>query len=197
MEPAVSVRAGGVNNATIDLLSRRRSVPPRDLVEPGPSPEQLETLLTLAARVPDHGKLTPWRFIVFEGEGRRRLADEVGRVRAATRPDPDKVAVERERLIGPPVTVAVVSSAREHPKIPVWEQQLSAGAACMNMIVAANAMGFSTSWLTEWYGYDAAVLGAIGLKEGERLAGFIHIGTARAIPEDRVRPSLGQIVTRG
>lgn len=185
------------SNAMIGMLLRRRSVPPRDLLAPGPSTSQLETILTIAARVPDHGKLVPWRFIVFEGEGRGRLADEVGRVRAATRPDPDKDAIERERLTGPPVTIAVVSAAREHPKIPVWEQELSAGAACMNLVIAANAMGFSTSWLTEWYGYDASVLSAIGLRQGERLAGFVHIGTARVVPEDRVRPALSQVVTRG
>lgn len=184
-------------NAAMELLLRRRSVPARDLIEPGPSAEQLERILTAAARVPDHGKLVPWRFIVFEGEGRQRLAAEVSRVRAATRPDPDKDAIERERLTTPPVTIAVVSAAREHPKIPVWEQQLSAGAACMNLVIAANAMGFGTVWLTEWYGYDAAVLAAIGLKPDERLAGFIHIGTARAVPEDRARPVLSQIVTRG
>lgn len=183
-------------NATLEMLLKRRSVPPKDLLEPGPTPGQLEAILTAAARVPDHGKLTPWRFIVFEGEGRARLADAIGRVRSATRPDPEKQALERERLTTPPVTVAVISAARSHPKIPEWEQVLSAGAACMNLIVAANALGFATVWLTEWYGYDAQALEAIGVRPGEKLAGFIHIGTPRAIPEDRARPALGQVVTR-
>jgi nitroreductase len=195
LEPAVT-KVNDIVNPTLDLLLKRRSVPPRDLLEPGPSPGQLEQILTAAARVPDHGKLVPWRFIVFEGEARQRLAAEVSRVRAATRPDPEKDAIERDRLTTPPLTIAVVSAAREHPKIPVWEQQLSAGAVCMNLVVAANALGFGAVWLTEWYGYDADVLAGIGLKPGERLAGFIHVGTARAIPEDRVRPVLSQIVAR-
>lgn len=183
---------------TIALLRRRRSVPPPTMAGPGPTPEQLDTILSLAARVPDHGKLAPWRFIVFEGDGRARAGDAIAAVHARDNPDakPERLDLERKRLQHAPVVVAVVSRATPHAKIPEWEQVLSAGAVAMNLVVAANALGFATAWLTEWYSYDARVAEALGLAPHERFAGFVHIGTPTAAIEDRVRPVMAEIVTR-
>jgi nitroreductase len=183
--------------ATLDLLATRRSVPPPLLDGPGPSRAELETLLTLASRVPDHGKLAPWRFIVIEGEARARIGETIAAAFAADNPGAgaERLEQERRRLSHAPVVVALVSRAGPHVKIPDWEQVLSAGAAAMNLVVAANAMGFATSWLTEWHAYDRRVLDALGLAPQERLAGHIHIGRAREIPSDRPRPALADIVT--
>ena len=181
----------------IGLLRRRRSVPPVALGGPGPDPAELDSLLALAARVPDHGKLAPWRFIVFRGEARRRAGEVIAGIFQSDNPDaePTRIEVERKRLAHAPVVVAVVSRAAPHAKIPEWEQILSAGAVAMNLVVASNALGFATAWLTEWYSYDPRVRAALGLAEHERLAGFVHIGRPTTIPEDRVRPVLAEIVT--
>ncbi|MBB4017714.1 nitroreductase [Chelatococcus caeni] len=187
-----------MSNATIELLSARRSVAARQMQAPAPSEDELNTLLTLAARVPDHGKLVPWRFIVFSGEARVKAGEIIAAAFAADNPEADekRLAAERERLTGAPLVVAVVSRAAPHAKIPEWEQVLSSGAVCMNLVVAANAMGFATSWITEWYAYDRRVLEALGLAASERIAGFVHIGTASETPADRPRPELASIVTR-
>jgi nitroreductase len=183
---------------TLALLKLRRSVPPQFLSAPGPDAAQLDQLLTIAARVPDHGKLAPWRFIVIEGEARDKAGDIVAAAFKARNPDADaeKVEFERNRLRQAPLIVAVVSKAADHPKIPVWEQEMSAGAVCMNLLVAATAMGFGACWLTNWFAFDAAVLSAFGLGAEERIAGFIHIGTAETAPADRERPALADVVSR-
>lgn len=185
-------------NDQIGLMIRRRSVPPHRLAEPGPTPDELDLLLTVASRVPDHGKLAPWRFIVFEGDARARAGEMIAAAFAADQPDaePDRVSTERNRLSRAPLVVAVVSAARPHVKIPEWEQIMSAGAVCMNLIVAANAIGYATTWLTEWFGYDRRVLDQLGLAPDETVAGFIHIGRPLEIPSDRPRPVLSDIVTR-
>jgi nitroreductase len=182
---------------TLALLQRRRSVPPLALEEPGPSPEQLAILLKIAARVPDHGKLAPWRFIVFAGEGRDRAGEALASILRSDDPQlaEKRLELERNRLKAAPVAVGVVSRAAPHVKIPEWEQILSAGAAAMTLVIAANAMGFGTSWLTEWYAYDTRAKAALGLAETENFAGFVHIGTAKAIPEDRVRPDMDAVVS--
>ncbi len=182
---------------TLSLLKLRRSVPPQFLAAPGPDTAQLNQLLTIAARVPDHGKLAPWRFIVFAGEGREKAAEIVAQGFKAKNPDADdkQVDFERNRLLHAPVIVAVVSTAAPHLKIPEWEQELSAGAVCMNMLVAAQAMGFGASWLTNWFSFDRAVLTALGLGATERVAGFIHIGTASSVPADRERPDIADITS--
>ena len=185
-------------NATLDLLRTRRSVPPPNLDGPGPTPEELDAILTLAARVPDHGKLAPWRFLVIAGEAQGRIGDLIAKTYAADHPEADaaRLDLERRRLSHAPLVVAVVSRAGPHIKIPEWEQVLSAGAVCMNLVVAANASGFATSWLTEWMAYDRRVLDALGLDPRETIAGFIHIGRGRDVPGDRPRPVLSDIVTR-
>ena len=182
---------------TLSLLKQRRSVPPQFLTTPGPDDAQLEALLTIASRVPDHGKLAPWRFIVFSGAAKERAAEIVAQGFKAKNPDADeeKVAFERGRLLPAPLVIAVVSTAKPHPKIPEWEQELSAGAVCMNLLVAAQAMGFGASWLTNWFSFDRAVLTSFGLAADERVAGFVHIGTSTAAPADRERPVLADIVS--
>ncbi|MGP0060415.1 MAG: nitroreductase [Beijerinckiaceae bacterium] len=185
-------------NTTLELLATRRSAPANLLAPPGPTAQELETLLTLATRVPDHGKLAPWRFILFEGEGRERAGAIIADVYAKANPGADsaRLEAERKRLALAPLVVAVVSRAAPHVKIPEWEQVLSAGAVCMNLTIAANAMGFATVWLTEWYAYDRGVLAGLGLGESEKIAGFVHIGMAPGPREDRARPDLGDLVTR-
>jgi nitroreductase len=148
--------------------------------------------------VPDHGKLAPWRFLVIEGEAGARLGEMIASTYAADHPEADaaRLDLERRRLVQAPLVVAVVSRAGPHIKIPEWEQVLSAGAASMNLVLAANASGFATAWLTEWFAYDRRVLDALGLEPREKLAGFIHIGRASEAPSERPRPDLADIVTR-
>jgi nitroreductase len=185
-------------NETIKLLQTRRSAPAVSLSEPGPSAEELELLLAIASRVPDHGKLAPWRFITFEGTGRDRAGDIVANVYAKTHPEGDaaRLDLERRRFSHAPLVIGVVSRAAPHEKIPEWEQILSAGAVCMNLIIAANALGFASIWLSEWYSYDRCVLTRLGLADHEKIAGFVHIGRAPGPREDRPRPALADIVTR-
>jgi nitroreductase len=182
----------------LNLLKTRRSVKPVELAGPGLSAAEVDTLLTVAARVPDHGKLVPWRFIVFEGEARLKAGEAIAQAFQTRYPDakPEQVDYERRRLARAPLVVAVVSRAAPHVKIPEWEQVLSAGAAAMSLVFAAHALGFAANWITEWYAYDRAVLDALGLAPHEKIAGFIHIGRPAVPPQDRPRPPLPDIVTR-
>jgi len=180
----------------LDLLLTRRSGSAKTMDKPGPNKTQLAQILQAGARVPDHGKLFPWRLIVFEGDGRDRAGDIIA---AAAQADGDRdkqVEEERKRFARAPVVIGVISSARELHKIPVWEQELSAGAVCQNILVAATALGFVGNWLTEWYAYHPSVKLGFGLKPGERVAGFIFIGTAKEALEERPRPDMAKIVTR-
>jgi nitroreductase len=182
----------------IDLLKMRRSVKPREMGAPGPSPADLETILTIGARVPDHGKLTPWRFIVFEGDARARAGDVIASVFARKNPQAPlaEIEAEKRRLTDAPLVIGVVSFTKPHPKIPAWEQELSAGASAMNILTAASALGYGACWLTGWFAFDRDVLNGFGLKPDEKFAGFIHIGTPLKPSEDRPRPALADIVTR-
>ena len=182
----------------LQLLKTRRSVKPMELTNPAPTDTEIGTLLSIASRVPDHGKLTPWRFIVFDGDARLAAGSVIADAFRASRADatPDQIEFERNRLARAPLAIAVVSRAAPHAKIPEWEQELSAGASAMSLVLAAHAMGYAASWLTEWYSYDHAVLDGLGLAANERIAGFVHIGTAVKSPEDRDRPKLESIVTR-
>lgn len=183
---------------TITLLATRRSSRVLDLVAPGPSVEELDTILTIAARVPDHGKLAPWRFIVLEGDGRARAGEKLAEALAASDPGvaEKRLEDERGRFLRAPVVVAVVSRAAPHVKIPEYEQLLSAAAACQNILIASAALGYGANWLTEWATYDANARAALGLDEFERFVGFIYIGTATQKLEDRPRPALTEVVTR-
>jgi nitroreductase len=180
------------------LLTTRRSVKPIEMTGPGPDARELETLLTIASRVPDHGKLAPWRFLVFEGEARTAAGEVIAARFAAEHPEAtgDQLAFERNRLARAPLVIAVISRAAPHVKIPEWEQQLSAGAATMALVMAAHALGFAASWMTEWYAYDRHVLDALGVAPHERVAGFVHIGRPRKPPDERDRPTLADIVSR-
>jgi len=186
-----------MNHALISYLETRRSVPANMLTEPGSDADTIRALLSIASRVPDHGKLAPWRFIVLTGEARRRLSAQLGEI--AQRADPqmpsERLEQERTRLTRAPVVIIVVSCAAPHPKIPEWEQVLSAGAVCYGLYMAANAYGFGVNWLTDWMTYDARALDLLGVREGEKIAGFIHIGTPDMVPTDRPRPDLDAVTT--
>jgi nitroreductase len=181
----------------IDLLLSRRSGSAKAMTGPGPDAGQLDTILKAAARVPDPGKLFPWRFIVFEGDARARAGRLLVEALAETEKlSEDRAAQEAGRFLRAPVVVAVVSKAREGIPIPVWEQELSAGAVCQTMLMAAHALGFVANWLTEWYAYHPGTKERFGLKAGERIAGFIYIGQTAAPLEERIRPDMANIVMR-
>jgi len=168
------------------------------MTAPGPSASELDTILTIGARVPDHGKLAPWRFIIFEADARIRAGEIIANVFAKKNPQasPAEIEIEKKRLTDAPLVIAVVSFTRPHPKVPPWEQELSAGASAMNIVTAATALGYGACWLTGWFAFDREVLDGLGLKAEERLAGFIHVGTPSKPSEDRPRPALSDIVTR-
>jgi nitroreductase len=181
----------------LDLLKTRRSIKQTEMNGPALSRPEIETLLTIASRVPDHGKLAPWRFMVFEGDARLKAGDVIAAAFRAANPDAkaEQVEFERKRLSYAPLVIAVVSRATPHVKIPEWEQILSAGAATMNLVLAAHAQGYVANWLTGWYAYDRAVLDALGVAPHEKIAGFVHIGRGSPVGEDRPRPKLADIVT--
>jgi nitroreductase len=182
---------------TLDLLLSRRSGSAKTMKGPGPTADQLRRILAAGVRVPDHGKLTPWRFIVFEGEGRARMGNILAECIAGERDtSPERVEQERNRFMRAPVVIGVVSRIREQIPIPVWEQELSAGAVCMTIVLAAHAMGFVANWITEWCAYHPKVLASLGLKPTERIAGFIYIGHPVDPLEDRPRPPIETITTR-
>jgi nitroreductase len=182
---------------TLTLLKTRRSTGARLLGEPGPDRAQIEEMLTIAARVPDHGKLAPWRFVVITGEACTRLGAKAAAIVKADNPESDDAQIGKARnlLSRAPVVIAVVSRAQPHPKIPEWEQVLSAGAACQNLILAATAMGFRANWITEWIAFDRRFLEELGLAAHERIAGFVYVGSSDAQRSFRARPDLADIVT--
>ncbi|MFC3692048.1 nitroreductase family protein [Chenggangzhangella methanolivorans] len=183
---------------TIELLAARRSVPANALSEPGPSDAELEQILTLASRVPDHGKLAPWRFIVIAGEGRAELGRRLAELLRETDPSVSeaRLGAQSACFSQSALVVAVVSTAAPHVKIPEWEQELSAGAVCMNLSVAANALGYGAQWLTGWAAYEPRARELIGLAPQERVAGFLHLGTPTERLPDRPRPEIAKITTR-
>ncbi len=178
--------------AALELLAMRRSTLAREMMEPGPTDAEITTLLRLAARVPDHGKLGPWRFLIFKGNARMAFGEKLATIfkEAQSDMDDERVEFERQRFTRAPVVVAVISKTQPHPKAPEWEQVLSCGAVCQNLLLAANASGYAAQWITEWLAYDKAVDSVLGLGEGERVAGYIYIGTARSQPTERRRVGL-------
>jgi nitroreductase len=186
-----------MSESVLNFLLARRSVVANKLGAPGPDAQQLRKILTAAARVPDQKNLAPWRFILFEGEARAAFGQVLSNACKLNEPDASGTRLETEagRFLRAPVVVAVISSPVDNPAVPEWEQILSAGAACQNMLMAANAAGFSGQWITEWYAFDEQVCAALGLKEGERVAGFVYIGTAQEKPEERDRPDIDEITT--
>jgi nitroreductase len=181
----------------LEFLKTRKSISAAFLAAPAPSDAQLAEILTIASRVPDHGKLTPWRFIVFKGDAGAKAGEVLARLYAVKNPEADekKLEEERKRLAQAPLVIAVVSRAAPHPKIPEVEQLLSAGNAAMNVVLAAHALGFAAQWTTGWIAYDEEAGGILGLRPGERFVGFVHIGTPIAPPTDRPRPSIADVVS--
>ena len=185
-------------SSVLSLLRTRKSASAKAMTEPGPSAAQLAEILSLATRVPDHGKLAPWRFILWEGEARRDFGAVMKRRWQELHPEhgPDSLAFVANLFMRAPTVLAVVSTAAEHPKIPVWEQQLSAGAVCMNVLTAATALGLGCQWNTDWVAYDEEIARAMGLAPQERIAGLIYLGTPSAPLEDRPRPAAQALLTR-
>lgn len=185
-----------MRNPVIDLLLSRRSVSANALGEPGPSDAEVELMLRAASRVPDHKKLAPWRFILFRGEVRAAFGQVLVEACRAEEKEPGSFRLENEakRFLRAPLVIAVISRVVQNPGAPEWEQVLSAGAACQNLILAANALGYGTQWITEWCAYSEVVRRALGLAQNERVAGFVYVGTAKEKPEERDRPALGDIV---
>lgn len=186
------------DDAVLAFLAGRRSARPAHLTEPGPDAAQLSDILTIAARVPDHKKLAPWRFIVFAGAARAAFGERLAEA-VANDPDIDasdvRLETERTRLLRAPVVVAVVSSPRALDKVPLIEQTLSCGACAFALCLAANAHGFATAWITEWVSYNDDVRGAMGLAADEQVAGFVYIGSQEAPQADRDRPDIDAITT--
>jgi nitroreductase len=164
------------------------------LAAPAPSADELDLLLRLAARVPDHGKLAPWRFVILDGDAKATFVAKL-EVIAGRRPDAAKAAAKLGKIRVPPLTVAVISHVFEGGEIPVWEQRLSAGAVCLQLVIGAEAMGYGANWITDWYAYDAEALALLGLNAGEQVAGFVHLGTAGEAPLERVRPDVAAITS--
>ncbi len=178
----------------LNRLATRRSAPAQALAAPGPDAAQITDILTLAARTPDHGKLFPWRFVVMGPASRAEIAEKLA-VMAVDQGLPPKAQKVLAKLTAAPVTILVISSPTADSK-PIWEQELSAGAVCMNLEHAASCFGYSASWITDWYSYDAKAAALFGVGEGEKIAGFIHIGTLGEPLLERPRPDLSVKVTR-
>ncbi|MGB3337904.1 MAG: nitroreductase [Devosia sp.] len=185
------------NAALRDYLLTRRSVGIAFLREPGPTPAELKQILTIGTRVPDHGKITPWRLILIEGEARQQAGEKLAEIARKNNPDLDEASldIERQRFLPAPVTIGVISSPKAHPKVPEFEQLLSAGNVAFNLLHAAHALGFAASWVTRWYAFDATAAAMLGARDGEQFVGFVHIGTPTAVIEDRPRPALAEIVS--
>lgn len=175
------------------LMTARRSPPALSLAEPGPDAAQLDILLNAALRVPDHGRMCPWRFIILQGDAKAALADRLDGL-AAEREDAMKARAGIKKLRTPPLAIAVVSCAVEG-RIPEWEQVLSAGALCQNVLLAATALGFGGNWVTGWYAYDDRARAMLGLGAEERIAGFILIGTALESGPERPRPAVEAVTS--
>jgi nitroreductase len=178
---------------TLAFLARRRSASALSLVAPSPTDDQLRRLLRLAARAPDHGKLSPWRFVIVRGDAKARFVRCLEEI-ASGRPDAVKAAAKLGKIRVPPLTVAIISRYFEG-EIPEWEQRLSAGAVCILLVLAAQAMGYGANWITDWYAYDEAAGRLLNLSAGERVAGFVHIGTPAEPPLERVRPDVDALTS--
>jgi nitroreductase len=184
---------------TLELLMLRRSLTVKDMVHPGPSEEQLKQILRIGSRVPDHKKQVPWRFLTFEKNTRKKFGKILRAIFAKNYPKTNEKMLdfEENRFLRAPLVIAVISTAdKDNPKVPEWEQILTAGAVCQNILIASNAMGYASQWLTEWYAYDKVVLKKLNLNLNERIAGFIYIGTGSKQPKERGRPDLANLVKK-
>lgn len=189
--------SGKKSQEVLDYLLKRRSVLAQNLLEPGPSDVELEQILHAAMRVPDHKKLCPWYFLVFKGDERGKVGEMILQIYRDDEGEnalEKRIEIERTRFTRAPVVVGVIARARKGAA-PVWEQALSAGAACMSLSVAANASGYGAQWLTEWYSYHPRFRDYLGLDGRDHVAGFVHIGTVSSVPDDRPRPDQDELVT--
>lgn len=184
-------------SSLLAFLKSRKSASAKAMTGPGPDAGTLADMLQLAVRVPDHGKLSPWRFIVFEGEAREKIGAAFAKRFAELHPDypADSVAFQKQLFMRAPVVVAVVSTAAEHVKIPVWEQVMSSAAVCFNLVLAAQAHGFDAQWQSDWVAYDAGAKTAMGLGPHEKVSGIIYVGTSSVPLEDRPRPDAKTLTT--
>lgn len=184
-------------SSALSLLETRRSGKPRGLAEPGPSPAELEHILTIAMRAPDHGKIAPWRFVIVGRNQRQQLADLLAR--ALPEHDPEASGAHYQKALEfahqAPTLVVLISSPMQGHKIPVWEQELSCGAVAMNLLHATHALGYVGGWITGWQAYSPRVTEAF-CREGERIAGFIFLGTPSQALEERPRPALSDHVAQ-
>jgi nitroreductase len=185
-------------SSVLNLLRTRKSASAKAMTEPGPTAAQLSEILDIAVRVPDHGKLAPWRFILWEGDARKDFGEVMKARWHELHPEHGAESLDfvKGMFLRAPAVLAVVSSAAVHPKIPVWEQQLSAGAVCMNILTAATALGLGCQWNSDWIAYDGEIARAMGLKPHEKVAGLIYLGTPAAPLEDRPRPDASALLTR-
>lgn len=180
------------------LIALRRSASKHHLSEPGPSPSEIDDLLKVATRVPDHRRLEPWRFIVFEGDARVQFGQKIAEIYGKKYPDAESqdILTEAGRLLRAPIVIVVVSNPKDDGKTPTWEQEMSAGALCQNLLLAANAAGWAGVWLTEWITFDEDVNQLLGLAPLERVAGYIYLGTATIAPTERPRADMSSLVQR-
>lgn len=186
-----------VNTALRDYLKSRRTVTAPFLAEPGPSPDERDEMLSIACRVPDHGKLAPWRFVIFDSEARRKVGEALYAIAKRKWPErtEEQLDAERRQFLPAPLTVGVISTAASHVKIPEFEQLLAAGNAAFNLCHAANALGFGAHWVTRWFAYDAEAAAMLGARDGERFVSFVHIGTPQTQLEERDRPDPRALTT--
>jgi len=185
-------------SSALSLLKTRKSASVKAMAEPGPTPEQLKTILEIAVRVPDHGKLTPWRLVLFEGEARRKFGEVMKARWQELHPDhgAESLSFQAGLFLRAPTVLVVVSKAGPHVKIPEWEQLLSAGALTQNILLAASALGVGAQWNTDWIAYDPMIMKAMGLSETEKIVGIVYFGTPAAALEDRPRPDPESLITR-
>ena len=177
----------------VAFLAKRRSASAMTLTAPGPDADQLADILRLAARVPDHGKLAPWRFVILQGAAKDAFAEQVTPL-ADSQANPTKANAALRKLTRPPVAVAVISRFIEG-EIPEWEQRQSASAVCHQMLLAAEALGWGANWITDWYSYDPRAQAILGLAPDEKIAGFLYLGTATEAPQERPRPDVAAITS--
>ena len=186
-----------MSNAVLDFLANRISPPIPDLKEPAPGDAEIEQMVRIATRVPDHGRLEPWRFIVYRGDARRQVGEQLAALaEARDGPLPEgRRQQELARFSRAPLVIGVVSSPKESPKIPQWEMFLSGGAAAMNLVHAANALGYGANWITNWYSDSEEGRRVLGLAPHERVVGFVHIGTPSGAVPERPRPDVAKLIS--
>ena len=183
-------------DSPLAALLGRHSTPSRQLDLPAPDARQLQAMLQAAIRVPDHGKLVPFRLLRIEGDARLALGAFLAARSAQRNPgNPALIDKDRERFSHAPLIITVIARPQAHAKVPQWEQLLTAGCVCMNLLHAAHALGFGAQWLTAWMAEDRAVARHLGLGEEERIVGFIHIGSAKIAVPDRERPDPADLLT--